>query len=75
MLKDFIKLCIFSIRKPTPMPPSLTSIALDCGFYSSQHFSSRFSRWVGKTPSKYRNLDNPQEGIRTNDLKLTNSER
>lgn len=33
---------------------NLTNIALDCGFYSSQHFSSTFSRWIGKTPSIYR---------------------
>ncbi|MCK5135888.1 MAG: helix-turn-helix transcriptional regulator [Bacteroidales bacterium] len=33
---------------------SMTNIALDCGFYSSQHFSSTFSRWVGMTPSRYR---------------------
>ena len=33
---------------------SLTNIALDCGFYSSQHFSSTFSRWIGMTPSRYR---------------------
>jgi AraC-like DNA-binding protein len=32
----------------------LTYIALECGFYSSQHFSSTFSRWVGKSPRNYR---------------------
>lgn len=32
----------------------LTEIAFDCGFYSSQHFSSTFSKWVGKTPLLYR---------------------
>lgn len=32
----------------------LTDIAYDCGFYSSQHFSSTFSKWVGKTPLLYR---------------------
>lgn len=32
----------------------LTEIAFDCGFYSSQHFSSTFSKWVGKTPLFYR---------------------
>ena len=35
----------------------LTDIALECGFYSSQHFSSTFSKWVGKTPFKYRKLN------------------
>lgn len=33
---------------------SLTNIALECGFYSSQHFSSTFSKWIGTTPSVYR---------------------
>ncbi len=32
----------------------LTYIALECGFYSSQHFSSTFSKWVGITPYIYR---------------------
>ena len=32
----------------------LTDIALECGFYSSQHFSSTFSKWVGKSPLSYR---------------------
>lgn len=33
---------------------NLTNIALECGFYSSQHFSSTFSKWIGTTPSVYR---------------------
>jgi AraC-like DNA-binding protein len=33
---------------------SLTNIALDCGFYSSQHFSSTFLKWIGISPSVYR---------------------
>ncbi|NQU54729.1 MAG: AraC family transcriptional regulator [Bacteroidetes bacterium] len=33
---------------------SLTNIALECGFYSSQHFSSTFSKWVGITPNNFR---------------------
>lgn len=33
---------------------SLTKIALDCGFYSQQHFSSTFSKWIGITPGVYR---------------------
>ncbi len=32
----------------------LTDIALECGFYSSQHFSSTFSKWIGITPNGYR---------------------
>ncbi|MCF6357964.1 MAG: AraC family transcriptional regulator [Draconibacterium sp.] len=32
----------------------LTDIALECGFYSSQHFSSTFSKWVGIAPFSYR---------------------
>ena len=33
---------------------SLTDIAYDCGFYSSQHFSSTFSKWIGLAPKDYR---------------------
>ncbi len=33
---------------------SLTEIALDCGFYSSQHFSATFLKWTGMTPSTFR---------------------
>jgi AraC-like DNA-binding protein len=33
---------------------SLTDIALECGFYSAQHFSSTFSKWVGKSPGRFR---------------------
>lgn len=33
---------------------SLTDIALDNGFYSSQHFSSTFLKRVGMTPSAYK---------------------
>jgi len=32
----------------------LTEIAYDSGFYSSQHFSSTFSKWVGFAPKDYR---------------------
>jgi AraC-like DNA-binding protein len=32
----------------------LTDIALESGFYSSQHFSSTFSKWVGLAPKNYR---------------------
>ncbi len=32
----------------------LTDIALECGFYSSQHFSSTFSKWIGKSPGIFR---------------------
>ena len=33
---------------------SLTDIALDVGFYSSQHFSTTFKKLTGYTPSQYR---------------------
>jgi AraC-like DNA-binding protein len=33
---------------------SLTDIALDMGFYSSQHFSSTFKKLTGYTPGQYR---------------------
>ena len=32
----------------------ITSLALDLGFASSQHFAARFRRETGKTPSEYR---------------------
>ncbi|MEN8118188.1 MAG: AraC family transcriptional regulator [Bacteroidota bacterium] len=32
----------------------LTDIAFDCGFYSSQHFSSTFSKWIGISPRLFR---------------------
>jgi AraC-like DNA-binding protein len=35
----------------------LTNIALDCGFYSSQHFSSTFSKWVGISPLHFRKVN------------------
>uniref|UniRef100_UPI0032170E26 AraC family transcriptional regulator n=1 Tax=uncultured Draconibacterium sp. TaxID=1573823 RepID=UPI0032170E26 len=34
----------------------LTDIAYDCGFYSSQHFSSTFSKWIGRSPLNYRKM-------------------
>lgn len=34
----------------------LTDIAYDCGFYSSQHFSSTFSKWIGKSPLLFRKM-------------------
>jgi AraC-like DNA-binding protein len=33
---------------------SLTDIALDTGFYSSQHFSTTFKKLIGYTPSEFR---------------------
>jgi AraC-like DNA-binding protein len=33
---------------------SLTDIALDTGFYSSQHFSTTFKKLTGYTPSEFR---------------------
>ena len=39
------------LRKPEL---SLTDIALDTGFYSSQHFSTTFKKLTGYTPSEFR---------------------
>ena len=39
------------LRKPEL---NLTDIALDTGFYSSQHFSTTFKKLTGYTPSKFR---------------------
>lgn len=41
-------------RKEIP----ITEIAMRCGFSSSAHFSSKFSRLVGVTPSEYRHTYN-----------------
>ena len=40
---------------------NLTDIALDTGFYSSQHFSTTFKKLTGYTPSQFRkdNTDLP----------------
>lgn len=35
---------------------NITEIALECGFYSSQHFSSTFSKWMGISPRAYKKL-------------------
>ena len=37
---------------------SLTDIALDTGFYSSQHFSTTFKKLTGYTPSQFRKRNN-----------------
>ncbi|MCK7599128.1 helix-turn-helix transcriptional regulator [Microbulbifer sp. CAU 1566] len=33
---------------------SVTEVALSCGFYDQAHFSKSFARFVGETPSRYR---------------------
>lgn len=38
---------------------SLTDIALDTGFYSSQHFSTTFKKLTGYTPGYFRKAPNP----------------
>ncbi len=43
-----------SIRLLKNTKTSLTDIALDTGFYSSQHFSSTFKKLTGYTPGYYR---------------------
>ena len=43
-----------SIRLLKNTNTSLTEIALDTGFYSSQHFSSTFKKLTGYTPGYYR---------------------
>jgi AraC-like DNA-binding protein len=54
---------------------NFTNIALETGFYSSQHFSTTFKKLTGYTPGQFRKrnasqntLDNPQSyGMRTHD--------
>ena len=40
---------------------SLTDIALDIGFYSSQHFSTTFKKLTGYTPSEFRKKNLPTD--------------
>ena len=42
----------------TKTKDNLTEIALACGFYSSQHFSSTFKKRTGMTPSAFRKTYN-----------------
>ena len=40
---------------------SVTNIALDTGFYSSQHFSTTFKKLTGYTPSEFRKNNLPKK--------------
>jgi AraC-like DNA-binding protein len=40
---------------------SVTDIAFDTGFYSSQHFSTTFKKLTGSTPSEFRNKNSSNE--------------
>ncbi len=40
---------------------NVTSIALDTGFYSSQHFSTTFKKLTGYTPREFRNKNLPKK--------------
>ncbi len=50
----------YRIRKAQEMladfPKTITDIALEAGFSSSQYFSQVFMKYTGKTPSQYRKL-------------------
>ncbi|MDR1964768.1 MAG: AraC family transcriptional regulator [Planctomycetaceae bacterium] len=39
---------------------SITEIAMQCGFTTSQYFATVFKKWTGKTPSEYKN-NRPQQ--------------
>jgi AraC-like DNA-binding protein len=39
---------------------NITNIALDTGFYSSQHFSTTFKKLTGYTPSEFRKINLPK---------------
>lgn len=52
-----------AMRQIRQTDKSLTDIALDMGFYSSQHFSTTFKKLTGYTPGQYRKIaPRPQEG-------------
>jgi len=40
---------------------NVTDIALDTGFYSSQHFSTTFKKLTGYTPSEFRKNNLPKK--------------
>jgi AraC-like DNA-binding protein len=40
---------------------NVTDIALNTGFYSSQHFSTTFKKLTGYTPSEFRKRNLPQK--------------
>lgn len=40
---------------------TISQIALDSGFYDHAHFSRRFRRLIGETPTQYRSLRKPAE--------------
>jgi AraC family L-rhamnose operon regulatory protein RhaS len=42
---------------------SMTEIAMQCGFTTSQYFATVFKKWTGKTPTEYKNLFLVQENI------------
>ncbi|MDB4581626.1 AraC family transcriptional regulator [Draconibacterium sp.] len=49
----------------TSTSKKLTEIALECGFFSSQHFSSTFSKWIGSSPKDYRRNKNNRSDFQT----------
>jgi AraC-like DNA-binding protein len=51
------------MRKPAL---NVTDIALDTGFYSSQHFSTTFKKLTGYTPSEFRKKRIPTNGLLAN---------
>jgi len=50
-----------SIRLLKRQDLNVTSIALDTGFYSSQHFSTTFKKLTGYTPREFRNKNLPKK--------------
>jgi AraC-like DNA-binding protein len=50
-----------AMRQIRQTDKSLTDIALDMGFYSSQHFSTTFKKLTGYTPGQYRKAPRPPE--------------
>lgn len=47
------------IKNPSSNSLTLASISIDSGFNSLSSFNSSFKKFVGKTPSAYRNIQNP----------------
>ncbi len=54
---------------------TITEIALDCGFTTSQYFSSVFRRYCGVTPTEYRNVETALGRTRTTTKSNFNSSK
>ena len=57
-----------SLRMLTGSKKSITEIAMDCGFSTSQYFSSVFRKYSGVSPTDYRKQSNSFDQVRNIDF-------